>query len=134
MKQHEIDLLTREMCARTPTGLICSTYREDDEGVGWRDAECKGFFQNGDSYEFYFENVIAVDNIEHIKPYLRPMSDITEEESKELALLQVNFYIDGWMYPIAATAMIEWLNSHHFDYIGLIGLGLALKAKENMYK
>jgi hypothetical protein len=28
---------------------------------------------------------------------------------------------------------IDWLNSHHFDYRGLIEKGLALEAKEGMY-
>ena len=28
----------------------------------------------------------------------------------------------------------DWLNSHHFDYLGLIEKGLALEAPEGMYK
>ena len=30
--------------------------------------------------------------------------------------------------------LIDWLNSHHFDYRGLIEKGLALPAPEGMYK
>ena len=29
--------------------------------------------------------------------------------------------------------VIDWLNSHHFDYRGLIKKGLALEAPEGMY-
>jgi hypothetical protein len=72
--------------------------------------------------------------VEMVKPYLRPMSSMTEEESKEInTLLQTDFYVDGFLYPIAAINMINWLNAHHFDYRGLIEKGLALEAPEGMY-
>jgi len=29
--------------------------------------------------------------------------------------------------------MIDWLYAHHFDFRGLIPMGLALKAKEGIY-
>lgn len=67
------------------------------------------------------------------KMYLRPMSSMTDEEDKEFALLQVDFYVDGWLYPIPAQAMVDWLNKHHFDYRGLIERGLALIAPEGLY-
>ena len=70
------------------------------------------------------------------KPYLRPMSSMTEEEDKEFAMLQTDFYVDGWLYPIAATNMVNWLNAHHFDYSGLIprGLAIAVTEENNPYK
>ena len=73
-------------------------------------------------------------NPEDVKPYLRPMSSMTEEESKEFAMLQTDFYSDGWLYPIAAVNMVDWLNANHFDFRGLIPMGLALEAPEGMYK
>ena len=73
-------------------------------------------------------------NPEDVKPYLRSMSSMTEEESKEFAMLQTDFYSDGWLYPIAAVNMVDWLIAHHFDYRGLIPMGLALEAPEGMYK
>ena len=30
--------------------------------------------------------------------------------------------------------LFDWLNAHHFDYRGLIPMGLALEAPEDMYK
>lgn len=69
-----------------------------------------------------------------IKPHLRPMSSMTEEEAKEFAMLQTDFYSDGWLYPIAAVNMVDWLNAHHFDFRGLIEKSLALEAPEDMYK
>ena len=73
-------------------------------------------------------------SLEDVKPYLRPMSSMTEEESKEFAMLQTDFYSDGWLYPIAAVNMVDWLVAHHFDFRGLIPMGLALEAPADMYK
>ena len=76
-----------------------------------------------------------------IRPYLRPMSSMTEEEFKKWRKL-----VDLRREPtkdIFDTAILsfknidevtDWLNSHHFDYRGLIEKGLALEAPEDMYK
>jgi len=61
------------------------------------------------------------------KPYLRPMSSMTEEEKEEY---QAFFNYDGVEYP---EEYIDWLNAHHFDYRGLIEKGLALEAPKGMY-
>lgn len=58
------------------------------------------------------------------KPYLRPMSSMTEEEYRE-------FGYDVLRYT---PREFDWLNAHHFDYRGLIPKGLALEAPEGMYK
>ena len=66
-----------------------------------------------------------------IKPYLRPMSSMTEEEKKE----------ERKLWDIVTTTRndlhylyTDFLVSHHFDYRGLIPMGLALEAPEGMYK
>ena len=56
-----------------------------------------------------------------VKPYLRPMSSMTEEERK---------YLQKLPFPYD---FVDWLNAHHFDYRGLIEKGLAIKAPEGMY-
>lgn len=141
MTQEDRELLLKDLCARLPYKLICSIYREDDEGVGWRDAICKGYYYSDYDYEFYFEDVVAVDNIQHIKPYLRPLSSMTEEERNEL----IRF---GGIVKIDTSEIIDisclgfkhhannqdWLNKHHFDYRGLIERDLAIEAPEWMYK
>ena len=62
-------------------------------------------------------------DIEDVKPYLRPMSSMTEEEYRE-------FGYDVLRYT---PKEFDWLNAHHFDYRGLIEKGLALEAPEGMY-
>ena len=73
-------------------------------------------------------------DIEDVKPYLRPISSMTEDEDKDFALIQTDFYVDGFLYPFAATNMVDWLNAHHFDYRGLIEKGFAIEAPEGMYE
>ena len=153
MTQEEKELLLKDLCGRLRSGLICSIYREDDEGFGWRDAECKGYFQNNDSYEFYFEDVIAIDNIERLKPYLRPMLSMTEEELDELldcedidfdgkselvkramlAFAEGDKLLSNALFSMQYAKTVDWLNAHHFDYRGLIKKGLAIEAPEGMY-
>ena len=63
-----------------------------------------------------------------IKPYLRPMASMTEEEKINYRAF---FNYDGVEYP---DEYIDWLNKNMFDYRGLIEKGLALEAPEGMYK
>lgn len=51
------------------------------------------------------------------KPYLRPMSSMTEEEVDEFT--QFDVYANG-EYVMPNYEAIDWLNSHYFDYRGLI--------------
>ena len=62
-------------------------------------------------------------HIDNCKPYLRPMSSMTEKEENEY----INTFLAMW-------DAVDWLNEHHFDYRGLIPMGLALEAPEGMYK
>ena len=96
-------------------------------------------------------------SINDVKPYLRPMSSMTEEEAKELSILcditgvlsikitdeYIDFEVDDgfssietkiiWFNDIISSIEIfDWLNKNHFDYRGLIPMGLAIAVtKEN---
>ena len=60
----------------------------------------------------------------NIKPYLRPMSSMTEEEHKEY---------EQWLPDGFNINTVNWLLEHHFDFMGLIEKGLALEAPKEMY-
>ena len=68
-------------------------------------------------------------SLDIIKPYLRPMSSMTEEEKIEYNSYHShpdNIGDSPWFY-------VDWLNAHHFDYHDLIKKGLAIEAPEGMY-
>lgn len=134
------DILLKDICVRMSYGVTCSIYRIDDLNVGWRDEKLSGYFYNGTSYEFYFgETPISIDNdISKIKPYLRPMYSMTDEEIKEYKAFHCVVYEHTHFYPQFCTVanelnMFDWLNKKMFDYRGLISKGLALEAPEGMY-
>lgn len=125
MTQEEKELLLRDLCARLPYGI--TIYRITDNST--HHIQYSDITENIDQFSHFLD----YSGIDNIKPYLRPMSSMTEEESKEFALLQTDFYVDVFLYPIAAINMLNWLNEHHFDHRGLIEKGLALEAPKNMY-
>ncbi len=77
-----------------------------------------------------------------LKPYLRPMSSMTEEEKKEYYETMDKY--THRLYPNSAdfsehteyswtTETFDFLNANHFDYRGLIPMGLAIEATEGFY-
>ena len=69
-----------------------------------------------------------------VKPYLRPMSSMTEEEKIEsLEFAWEDDYGRLASYEENIPKYIDWLNKKMFDYRGLILMGLALEAPKGMY-
>ena len=62
------------------------------------------------------------------KPYLRPLSSMTEEEKEQM----IHLWIDADI-KTHATRLIDFYNEYHLDYRGLIPIGLAIEAPEGMY-
>lgn len=108
------DLLLHDLCARIPYGFVIHRYSDNVDITVDSIAIFSHFLEYSEDEEF--------------KPYLRPMSSMTEEEK---IYYQAFFNYDGVEYP---EEYIDWLNKHHFDYRGLIEKGLALEAPEGMYK
>ena len=106
MEENLKQLLLKDLCARLP-------YKVNIQVKDWAvlDAEL----------EIGHINRLQNDNLE-LKPYLRPMSSMTEEENSELGEL-ITIYDD-----------VDWMLAHHFDVHNLIEKGLALEAPEGMYK
>lgn len=130
MTQNEKDLLLKDLCSRLDTNLVCSIYRTDDEGVGYRDEILHGYCKGDIWYEFYFREdcSIGIDNVSKIKPYLFPFSSMTEDQKRELdnlveeSVFQILHSEDGNPQP---QIPMDWYNKNHFDYRGLIPMGLA---------
>lgn len=117
MTQEDKELLLKDLCARLPYGVFCDIYNE-------KCTITEKLLFGGLSH--FCDDTIAV------KPYLRPMSDMTEEEEKEYNSL--NAY-EGGLFPHTEEAF-DYLNKNHFDYRGLIpkGLAIAVTEENNPYK
>ena len=141
MTQEEKELLAKDICARLPYVIVHTWYNKP------LDIKCTGI----DLYTNTINLDIPDDDnakvyIDNCKPYLRPMSSMTEEEKKEISELidaPIEIDSDGDIIYLGGYSIIpcsdyqiyiDYLISHHFDYRGLIPMGLALEAPEDMYK
>lgn len=139
MTKEEKQLLLIDLCARLPYGLKvkCEKYTFPVT-----------ILYAGNIYEVKFAETGGIEHIGAIKPYLLPMSSMTEEEYKEFSKIsgllkskEDNYFsnhLPEWGNSIITERVmvrtIDWLNSHYFDYRGLIPMGLALEAQKDMYK
>ena len=136
MKQEDKELLLKDLCARLPYGVKLQLYNgELDNDV----------LNSIDTEEYIIVN--GKDDIENIKPYLFPLSSMTEEQKEELKSLGWNFdnfeihnvseCLGTYREYVAHSdcfVLIDWFNKNHFDYRGLIPMGLAIDATElNIY-
>jgi len=126
MTAKEKELLLKDLSARLPYGVnICIKYYDlqSDGELASRDIKLTA----GNTC-YCFDSGNWVD----IKPYLRPMSSMTEEEMREFYEAWINDFSIPTIISIHPNEM-DWLNAHYFDYRGLIEKGLALEAPEGMY-
>lgn len=142
MEENSKQLLLKDLCARLPYGVkIELTWWVMGEGT------CINTTLEPDHIEQLLNDE---DGDIEVKPYLHPMSSMTEEEWEELncigyivPLYDGSFGVDMRAYcknsqpyyrRFSEFSTIEdWLNAHHFDYRGLIEKGLANEASEEMY-
>ena len=144
------DLLLHDLSARLSCHVCVKVWLKDgttEEGA----LDLKHNYGDVLRDAFYYNKIVK------IKPYLRPMSSMTEEEAKELSILcditgvlsikitdeYIDFEVDDgvggigikpiWYNDIISSIEIfDWLNKNHFDYRGLIPMGLAIAVtKEN---
>lgn len=125
MTQEEKDLLLRDLCARLPYGV--KVWYEND-------------VFNIDSISSMYEEIHLdiVDNytidVSEIKPYLFPLSSMTEEQKKEYNRWKHEVPVCHYEYGdiveevelFDSPESFEYLIENHFDYRGLIPMGLAI--------
>jgi hypothetical protein len=151
MKQEDKELLLKDLCGRLPYGVKYQTYLGDTFTL-------KSITLSRTATQYYIDDNAF--SLSQIKPYLRSIFSMTEEEKKELLILLVGkdaigyFQVKNngitntdeniqfgpnWQYHWLNFSnenillYVDWLNAHHFDYRGLIEKGLALEAPEGMY-
>lgn len=120
MTQEEKSLLLKDLCSRLPYGVKVL----DDMGRTYE-------LQIGNSYliDLFYGNGDYVEV--PIKPYLRSMDDMTEEERHDYNTIAMHTIVTskGFVH-FEATDLIDWLNAHHFDFRNLIERGLAIAVTE----
>ena len=152
-QENSKQLLLKDLTARLPYGVkIELTWWVMGEGT------CINTALEPDHIEQLLNDE---DGDTEIKPYLRPMSSMTEEEAKELSILcditdvlsikitdkYIDFEVDDgfssietkiiWFNDIISSIEIfDWLNKNHFDYRNLIQMGsaIAVTKENNPYK
>lgn len=125
-------MLLKDLCARLPYGV---KYCRDSWNYEW-DQEMPVIEVLEDIDKEGYINYRKVYKVWDIKPYLRPMSSMTEDEKYIYRhMLGATLNSEGeFVYVEDFSTVIDWLNSHHFDYCELIEKGLALEAPKDMYK
>lgn len=151
MKKEDIEILVKDLCARLPYNTMIHgvyAYENPDYDCG-RDPD-KILYSENDSVllpsDIDWIEMYAAD----IKPYLFPMSSMSDEQREEFIKFSAYevrdedcgrhkelYYYDmvgheDKLYPNYDS--IDWLNAHYFDYRGLIEKGLAIDATNlNIY-
>ena len=125
MKQEDKELLFKDLCARLPYNVICQVEFKENGKYNSKVMLLSGIFTD----EAYFTTKDGSIYSNEYKPYLFPISRMTEEEKLMYEGLMIGTDNISYMLDV-----IDWLNSHHFDYRGLIEKGLAIDATNlNIY-
>lgn len=152
MTQEEKELLLQDLCARLSYGvkLQCGGVLIGKTHQRYIKERCDAILY---SITEVYDNCYVINaryDLIEVKPYLRPMSSMTEDEREELEHLSEEYFgkaLDKQIQEsfssnrnesrileyIASSVIIDWLNKNHFDYRGLIEKGLALEAPEGIY-
>ena len=141
MKQEYKELLLRDLCGRLQYGVkayIKKGSKLDRKYYEWvYTVESIDTSLNtiiADPERSCVEVIVGYDDSE-IKPYLFPMSSMTEEQKViygDLCYSIIQSLAKNMQSEL--NELINWLNAHHFDYRGLIEKGLAIDATNlNIY-
>lgn len=134
MTKKDKQLLFKDLCSRLPYHVRVKVWLE------YGDTE-EGPLDLQHNYGDVLLDAFYYKKIKKIKPYLRPMSSMTEDEHNDWFQYYHNAETEelnksGDYFKAAMSgdnAKYDWMNAHHFDYRGLIELGIALNAPEGMY-
>ncbi len=137
LSKEEEELLFKNLSQRLHYKVKCNVYNRIGTLTGLNDYGAEIDYGNGED---------TTCEIKYCKPYLRSMRSITEQELHEVqeilgkgVELHIDFIsiIDSSIRELSyleLQALFDWLNKNMFDYLGLIGKGLALKASRDFYK
>ena len=119
MKQEQKELLLKDLCARLPYGVkVQTTYISP---------QTKERTDIGTDVLSTVEISMLIEGYEEHKPYLFPLSSMTEEQKIIYGdLCYAIIHSLAWDTQAALNELNDWLNKNHFDYNNLIPLSLAI--------
>ena len=132
MTQEDKDLLLKDLCGRVPYRVKCKY----DDRLIVNTLSVDFFWEKIEGYERYV-NCTRKYDVENIKPYLFPLSSMTEEQRKTLKVMcdwndeeadAQSILVLYQKHFVMKSDVIDWLHKNHFDYRGLIPMGLAIDA------
>ena len=121
MRQEDKELLLQDLCGRLPYGVKMNHIADDEHSPSTLLGIDRDYvsLQSISGYSYV--------PAEHYKPYLFPLSSMTEEQKTSHNFLKHSAYAS----PIK---LIDFYNKNHFDYRSLIPMGLAIDATNlNIY-
>lgn len=146
MTQEEKDLLLKDLCARLPYGIKCKILENNEikilgsvqyDGVN----TLFDFWEDEHKIQYGYQLYLS-----EFKPYLFPMSSMTEEQEKELNKVysdEADLIAEHLKSDISGNIhthrfnhqlSLNWFLKNHFDINGLIPMGLAIDATNlNIY-
>lgn len=154
------ELIYNTVLSGIPYGIMGSAACHDEETnmPVEVDGQIRGLRNKGYVEFYYPDGSFSLFDINCVKPYLRPLQSMTEDEKEELKNVtnnkfSVRYYgkyvcnrpkrkIPNGLYMSSLASyvnnfdiskLVNLLNKHHFDYTGMIDKGLALPAKDGMY-
>lgn len=143
MTQKDKQLLLKDLCARVPYGVRYRRFAWDDK-QGEECISAKIYSISPDGYvRNYHED--ESDYIDNVRPYLFPLSSMTEGQKEELnkkfnvqflgnTIYSIHYHSEGcWDTDLELDLQdwlwfINWCYKNHFDIYGLIPMGLAIDA------
>ena len=124
MTQEDKDLLLQDVCVRLPYGVKASFCDVKKEYIS--------IIEGIDIYKFIKDDSGIETEISDVKPYLFPLSSMTEEQSKVYHELIGGMF--GTNTLINFEILTDFFNANHLDYRSLIEKGLAIDATNlNIY-
>lgn len=125
MTQEDKELVLKDLCARLPYNVICQVEFKENGKYNSKVMLLSGIFTD----EAYFTTKGGSIYSNEYKPYLFPLSSMTEEQEEECQQIKHSYYFDDDSF-----VLFDWYNKNHFDYRSLIEKGLAIDATNlNIY-
>jgi hypothetical protein len=133
MTQEQKDILLKDLCARLPYGVKA----EYENKIFDVEYVCPMY----EEIKLDIPETWTID-VSEVKPYLLPMSSMSEEQYYEMEKIVSDDYLENMQvtkemrervdfithFPIYCPNVIDWFIKNHFDYRGLIPMGLAIDA------